>query len=305
MIFSETFSMDDSPVDFRSPISHDIEHGSMPPPSATAATFNQSKYDGYMNGQGEDLLIFMDDLDANEPVTGMGKVEELGLVDYNGVNMSSGIDEFTRSVVRVNIEAINGINRGYGKLLKGSKSTLSVPINIQGNGHQNNAHHNQNNAQQFISRYYHSNSSSSSNSVYNANCQVPSTSPVNPMSPVSLSLPNSLSNSLPTNPPMMFSFKTTTPTPPNSVIQLLERQKRRKENHNAVERRRRDHINEMIQKLAQLVESDKGEGRMEEVKLNKGEVLERAVEQIVRLTRIVKDQNERLKLVDPEWKYQS
>lgn len=100
-----------------------------------------------------------------------------------------------------------------------------------------------------------------------------------------LSPPNSLSGSI-------FQFRTSNPA---SAEQIVEKQKKRKESHNAVERRRRDHINEMIQQLGGLVEECEGEAG----RLNKGEILQRSVERIRILQRIVEAQRERLAQLDP------
>lgn len=88
-----------------------------------------------------------------------------------------------------------------------------------------------------------------------------------------------------------FHFQTTNPE------QLEDKQKKRKESHNAVERRRRDHINEMIQKLAaQVAPKSSSEERS---RLNKGEVLEKSVKLIENLSRIVQIQKSRLLEIDP------
>lgn len=116
-------------------------------------------------------------------------------------------------------------------------------------------------------------------------------------------------------------------TEQDQVIALIEKQRRRKESHNAVERRRRDHINEMIHRLTVLVEQDicalygseqsssptsfrkdpiegsaeftNGDGSP---RLNKGEVLEKAVERIQELSRITRLQALRLHQIDPTWR---
>jgi len=93
----------------------------------------------------------------------------------------------------------------------------------------------------------------------------------------------------------LFQFRTTNPA---SADQIMEKQKKRKESHNAVERRRRDHINEMIQQLGSLVEDASGS---EAGRLNKGEILQRAVEKIRHLERIVRLQKNRLAVVDPNF----
>lgn len=93
----------------------------------------------------------------------------------------------------------------------------------------------------------------------------------------------------------LFQFRTTNPA---SADQIIEKQKKRKESHNAVERRRRDHINEMIQQLGALVEDANGS---EAGRLNKGEILQRAVEKIRLLERTVRLQKNRLAAVDPSF----
>lgn len=67
----------------------------------------------------------------------------------------------------------------------------------------------------------------------------------------------------------------------NQASQSTDRHQKRKESHNAVERRRRDHINEMIQRLTGLVAAA-GE---ESARLSKGEVLQRSAELIECLQR--------------------
>jgi len=90
----------------------------------------------------------------------------------------------------------------------------------------------------------------------------------------------------------LFQFRT---GQPSSTEQIVEKQKKRKESHNAVERRRRDHINEMIHQLGLLV--DEGDG--ESARLNKGEILQKAVERIRMLERIAEIQATHLGVVDP------
>ncbi|KAI9280697.1 helix-loop-helix DNA-binding domain-containing protein [Sporodiniella umbellata] len=62
------------------------------------------------------------------------------------------------------------------------------------------------------------------------------------------------------------------------VAEILEKKQRRRESHNAVERRRRGNINDRIQELASLLPSSR-----EAVKLNKGAILRRSVEHIRQL----------------------
>jgi hypothetical protein len=92
----------------------------------------------------------------------------------------------------------------------------------------------------------------------------------------------------------IFQFRASNPVTPE---QLEDRQKKRKESHNAVERRRRDHINEMIQRLGSLVApSSTSEERN---RMNKGEVLEKSVKLIETLSRVVEAQKNRLLEIDP------
>ena len=58
----------------------------------------------------------------------------------------------------------------------------------------------------------------------------------------------------------------------------IEKIRRRRENHNAVERRRRDHINDLIQELATVVPECKRQDPS--VKLNKSFILERTLDYI-------------------------
>lgn len=76
--------------------------------------------------------------------------------------------------------------------------------------------------------------------------------------------------------------------------------RKRRESHNAVERRRRDHINEMIQKLNSLISTSE-ECLDEGMKSNKGEILARTVDYITSLQ--IKYQNavDHIKKIDPYW----
>ena len=78
------------------------------------------------------------------------------------------------------------------------------------------------------------------------------------------------------------------------------RLKRRRQIHNAVERKRRDHINEMIQKLNQLISEYPPES--EPTKSNKGEILSKTVEYIMKMQ---SDLNEAINFIrthHPDWK---
>ena len=97
----------------------------------------------------------------------------------------------------------------------------------------------------------------------------------------------------------IFQFKASNPVTPE---QLEDRQKKRKESHNAVERRRRDHINEMIQRLGSLVAPRSTSE--ERSRLNKGEVLEKSVKLIETLSRVVEAQKNRLLEIDPTFSFE-
>ncbi|KAI9594674.1 hypothetical protein BDF19DRAFT_105649 [Syncephalis fuscata] len=80
---------------------------------------------------------------------------------------------------------------------------------------------------------------------------------------------------------------TTIPTAPsnngNNAMATLERLRRRRENHNHVERRRRDHINGTIRSLAALL-PDRGRGA-DGQRRNKGAILESAVDWLSEIQR--------------------
>ncbi|ORZ01177.1 Myc-type, basic helix-loop-helix domain-containing protein, partial [Syncephalastrum racemosum] len=59
-----------------------------------------------------------------------------------------------------------------------------------------------------------------------------------------------------------------------SMQQLFEKKRRRRESHNAVERRRRDNINERINELATLLPD------RDAIKANKGTILRKSVDHI-------------------------
>ncbi|KAI9299838.1 helix-loop-helix DNA-binding domain-containing protein [Cunninghamella echinulata] len=61
---------------------------------------------------------------------------------------------------------------------------------------------------------------------------------------------------------------------------IMEKRRRRRESHNAVERRRRDNINERIQELGTLLPDAQDDGIN---RLNKGTILKKSVEQIKQL----------------------
>jgi hypothetical protein len=71
---------------------------------------------------------------------------------------------------------------------------------------------------------------------------------------------------------------------------LYEKRRRRRESHNAVERRRRDNINEKIQELALLLPDCSNDPNN---KPNKGAILRKSVEYIRRVQQIMHQQNQR------------
>ncbi|KAI7899867.1 helix-loop-helix DNA-binding domain-containing protein [Cokeromyces recurvatus] len=74
-----------------------------------------------------------------------------------------------------------------------------------------------------------------------------------------------------------------------SMQAIMEKRRRRRESHNAVERRRRDNINERIQELGTLLPENVDDGIN---RMNKGTILRKSVEQIRKLqTDIVQYQN--------------
>jgi hypothetical protein len=102
--------------------------------------------------------------------------------------------------------------------------------------------------------------------------------------------PRSLSES-------MFSFRAGSLT---TAEQQIEKQRRRKENHNAVERRRRDLINIMISRLALLVTANSsGLDIATASKMNKGEVLEASVKRLLLINQLGVELAEQLASVDP------
>ncbi|KAJ3109559.1 hypothetical protein HDU97_005216 [Phlyctochytrium planicorne] len=69
---------------------------------------------------------------------------------------------------------------------------------------------------------------------------------------------------------------------------LEEKRRRRRESHNAVERRRRDNINEKIQELAMLLPEYAADAQ------NKGSILRRSVEYIKMMQALATRQQERM-----------
>ncbi|KAJ2717219.1 hypothetical protein H4R19_000163 [Coemansia spiralis] len=71
-----------------------------------------------------------------------------------------------------------------------------------------------------------------------------------------------------------------------------EKRRRRRESHNAVERRRRDNINDRIQELFALLPDTMTDLN---VKPNKGAILKKSVEYIRQLQQALQNQNARLR----------
>lgn len=95
----------------------------------------------------------------------------------------------------------------------------------------------------------------------------------------------------------MFSFRANSLS---TMEQQVEKQRKRKENHNLVERRRRDLINIMISRLALLVSA--GSTGLDQVaanKMNKGEVLESSVRRILLLNQMTTELAQQLLMLDP------
>ncbi|KAJ1969083.1 Cell morphogenesis protein PAG1 [Dimargaris xerosporica] len=72
---------------------------------------------------------------------------------------------------------------------------------------------------------------------------------------------------------------------------MNEKRRRRRESHNAVERRRRDNINEKIQELCALLPNNFSEGP---AKPNKGSILRQSVDYIRQLQQLIQQQNQRI-----------
>jgi hypothetical protein len=72
----------------------------------------------------------------------------------------------------------------------------------------------------------------------------------------------------------------------------MEKRRRRRESHNAVERRRRDNINDRIHELGTLLPDLENDGVN---KPNKGYILRKSVEQIKALQTEVSDYSQRVK----------
>ncbi|KAJ2740942.1 hypothetical protein H4S06_005991, partial [Coemansia sp. BCRC 34490] len=75
------------------------------------------------------------------------------------------------------------------------------------------------------------------------------------------------------------------------ALQVYEKRRRRRESHNAVERRRRDNINDRIQELFTLLPETMID---QNAKPNKGMILKKSVEYIRQLQHMLQNQNSRL-----------
>lgn len=76
----------------------------------------------------------------------------------------------------------------------------------------------------------------------------------------------------------------------NRLDMLNEKRRKRRESHNAVERRRRDHINEKIQELSALLPEFAGDAQN---KPNKGTILKRSVDYLKHIHAFAARQMER------------
>ncbi|KAJ1791971.1 hypothetical protein LPJ59_004907, partial [Coemansia sp. RSA 2399] len=81
------------------------------------------------------------------------------------------------------------------------------------------------------------------------------------------------------------------PSQKNSAVQVYEKRRRRRESHNAVERRRRDNINDRIQDLFTLLPDTMIDIN---AKPNKGMILKKSVEYIRQLQHMLQSQSNRL-----------
>lgn len=82
----------------------------------------------------------------------------------------------------------------------------------------------------------------------------------------------------------------------------IDKIRKRRESHNAVERRRRDHINECIQRLNSLVPVSDDNGVVgDALRTNKGEILLRTVEYIQSLKSAYDQALAFILKVDPTW----
>src|ERR1700692_1629069 len=77
-----------------------------------------------------------------------------------------------------------------------------------------------------------------------------------------------------------------------SLQGIMEKRRRRRESHNAVERRRRDNINDRIHELGTLLPDLENDGIN---KPNKGYILRKSVEQIKSLQHEVTEYSQRIK----------
>ncbi|KAJ1911670.1 hypothetical protein IWQ60_010032 [Tieghemiomyces parasiticus] len=89
------------------------------------------------------------------------------------------------------------------------------------------------------------------------------------------------------------------------IVLLNEKRQRRRESHNAVERRRRDNINEKIQELCALLPEQYGlspgsaaSSAAAGNKPNKGSILGRSVDYIRHLEKLVEQQNQRIQQLE-------
>ncbi|RKP11931.1 helix-loop-helix DNA-binding domain-containing protein, partial [Piptocephalis cylindrospora] len=83
---------------------------------------------------------------------------------------------------------------------------------------------------------------------------------------------------------------------------MYDKRRKRRESHNAVERRRRDNINEKIQELSHLVPDCFGaiNAAASGMKANKGAILRKSVDYIRQLQSLVNQQSGRMRDLEEE-----
>lgn len=95
----------------------------------------------------------------------------------------------------------------------------------------------------------------------------------------------------------LFSFKTNNA---HSNEQSIEKQRKRKENHNAIERRRRDMINTLISKLSYLVSVKPNIPENSSPKYNKSDILDLSIQHILHINNICLEVAAELSRLEPD-----
>ncbi|KAI9495158.1 Myc-type, basic helix-loop-helix domain-containing protein, partial [Zychaea mexicana] len=83
-----------------------------------------------------------------------------------------------------------------------------------------------------------------------------------------------------------------------SLQMIMDKRRRRRESHNAVERRRRDNINDRIQELGTLLPDSMIENNNGSYKPNKGIILRRSVDHIRFLQQEVNTYQQRIQQLE-------